>query len=96
MEGLDNRKEQRIEDLTDLLVSSVKNGSLITCPQNYTQKEKNHYKSLKRAAIPCLKKLMAYEQGWEHDQDVSKKLTRAAFCLAYDQCDAYSKRENVY
>jgi hypothetical protein len=50
MEGLDNRKEQRIEDLTDFLVGWVKKGSLITCPQNYTQKEKSHFYSLKIAA----------------------------------------------
>jgi len=40
---------------------------------------------------------MAYEQGWEHDQDVSKKLTRAAFWLAYDQCEAtFTPYEKIY
>ena len=40
---------------------------------------------------------MAYEQGWEHDQDVSKKLTRAAFYLANNQCDAkFNPNEKMY
>ena len=97
MEGLDNRKEQRVEDLTDLLVSSVKNGSWITCPQKYTQKEKNHFYSLKKAARSCLQKLMDYKPGFEPDQDVSKKLTRAAFYLAYNQCNAkFNPSEKMY
>jgi hypothetical protein len=65
MEESDNRKKQRVEDLTNLLVRSVKNGSLITCPQKYTQKEKNHFYSLKEAARSCFQKLMAYQPGFE-------------------------------
>ena len=97
MEESDNRKKQRVEDLTIFLVRSVKKGSLITCPQNYTQKEKNHFYSLKKAARSCFQKLMDYKPGFEPDQDVSKKLTRAAFCLAYDQCDAkFTRNEKMY
>lgn len=97
MEKSDNRKKQRVEDLTIFLVRSVKKGSLITCPQNYTQKEKNHFYSLKKAARSCFQKLMDYKPGFEPDQDVSKKLTRAAFCLAYDQCDAkFTRNEKMY
>mgnify|MGYP001265955854 FL=1 len=97
MDEYDNRKKQRVEDLTNLLVRSVKKGSLITCPQNYTQKEKNHFYSLKKAARSCFQKLMDYKPGWEHDQDVSKKLTRAAFCLASDQCAAkFTPNEKMY
>ena len=97
MEESDNRKKQRVEDLTIFLVRSVKNGSLITCPQNYTQNEKIHFYSLKKAARSCFQKLMDYKPGFEPDQDVSKKLTRAAFCLAYDQCDAkFTRNEKMY
>ena len=97
MEKSDNRKKQRVEDLTIFLVRSVKKGSLITCPQNYTQKEKNHFYSLKKAARSCFQKLMDYKPGFEPDQDVSKKLTRAAFWLAYDQCEAtFTPNEKMY